>query len=115
VGSCIPAIRRVSDLEEVNTMLSSRDQYVEKMKAQLDEWNAGIAALEEKGSEITEDAKVKYQEQLAALRAQRAEGEKKLEEMQAATESTWEQVKLESDNVWEAFKDSYQAFVAHFK
>jgi RNA-splicing ligase RtcB len=85
------------------------------MKAQLDEWNASIAALEEKGNEIKEDAKVKYQEQLTALRAQRAEGEKKLEEMQAATESTWEQVKMETDNVWEAFKESYQAFVRHFK
>ena len=96
-------------------MSSSRDQYVSKMKAQLDEWNASIAALEERGSEIKEDAKVKYHEQLVALRARRAEGEKKLEEVQAATESTWEQVKLESDNVWEAFKDSYQAFAAHFK
>ncbi|WP_456300850.1 sll1863 family stress response protein [Thiocapsa bogorovii] len=96
-------------------MSSSRDQYVSKMKAQLDEWNASIAAMEERASEINEDAKVKYHEQLVALRARRAEGEKKLEEVQAATESTWKQVKLESDNVWEAFKDSYQAFAAHFK
>jgi len=96
-------------------MLSSRDQYIEKMKGQLDEWNASIAALEERGNEIKEDAKVKYQEQLTTLRAQRAEGEKKLQEMQAATESTWEQVKLESDNFWEALKDSYEAFAAHFK
>jgi len=96
-------------------MLTSRDEYVARMKTQLDEWNASISALEERGHEIKEDAKVKYQEQLVALRAQRAEGEKKLEEMQAATESTWEQVKLETDNVWEAFKDSYHAFVAHFK
>jgi chromosome segregation ATPase len=96
-------------------MLSSRDQYIEKTKAQLDEWNASIAAFEEKGNEIKEDAKVKYQEQLAALRAHRAEGEKKLKEMQAATESTWDQVKLETDNFWEALKDSYEAFAAHFK
>ncbi|WP_240905959.1 hypothetical protein [Thiorhodococcus mannitoliphagus] len=85
------------------------------MKAQLDEWSANIAALEEKGNEIKADARVKYQEHLVALRAQRAEGEKKLDEMLAATESTWDQVKLESDNLWAAFKDSYQAFTAHFK
>ncbi|MBK1724810.1 hypothetical protein CKO23_21805 [Thiocystis violacea] len=96
-------------------MLPSRDEYIATMKAQLDEWNANIAALEEKGNEIKEDAKVKYQEHLVALRAQRAEGEKKLDEMLAASENTWDQVKLEADNVWEAFKDSYQAFTAHFK
>ncbi|MBK1709114.1 MULTISPECIES: hypothetical protein [Marichromatium] len=96
-------------------MFSSKDDYVAKMKSQLDEWNASIAAMEEKGDEIKGEAKVKYQEQLAALRVQRAEGEKKLKEVQAASENTWEQVKRESDNVWEAFKDSYQAFAAHFK
>lgn len=96
-------------------MLTSRDEYIAKMKAQLDEWNASISALEEKGHEIKEEARVKYEEHLVTLRERRAEGEKKLAEMQAATESTWEQVKLETDNVWEALKDSYQAFVAHFK
>jgi predicted nucleic acid-binding Zn-ribbon protein len=111
----ISAIRRVNNRKQENAMSLSRDQYVSKMKAQLDEWNASIAALGEKGSEMTGDAKAKYQEHLAALRAQRAEGEKKLEEVQAATESNWEQFKLESDNVWSAFKDSYQAFAAHFK
>ncbi len=96
-------------------MLTSRDEYIARMKKQLDEWNASISAMEERGHEIKEEAKVKYQEQLAALRVHRAEGEKKLEEMQAASESTWEQVKLETDHVWEAFKDSYQTFVGHFK
>lgn len=96
-------------------MLTSRDEYIAKMKVQLDEWNASITALEEKGHEIKEEFRVKYEEQLAALRAKREAGEKKLEEMEAATESTWEQVKLETDNVWEAFKDSYRAFTAHFK
>jgi hypothetical protein len=37
---------------------------------------------------------VKYQKQLTALRAQRAEGEKQLDEMRDATENTWEQVTL---------------------
>jgi predicted nucleic acid-binding Zn-ribbon protein len=96
-------------------MSSSREKYVAAMKAQLDEWNASIAALEKKGHELNEDAKVKFEEQLAMLRTRRAEGEKKLEEIQAANESNWEQIKRESDNVWAAFKDSYQSFMAHFK
>jgi len=28
---------------------------------------------------------------------------------------SWERLKAEADNVWEAFKDSVQAFKAHFK
>lgn len=93
----------------------TRDEYVAQAKLRLDEWNKEIDALEARGHEIQADAKVKYQEQLALLRTKRAEGEKKLDEMQAATESTWEQIKIETDNVWEAFKDSVTAFRAHFK
>ncbi|ADC62093.1 sll1863 family stress response protein [Allochromatium vinosum] len=96
-------------------MSKSRDEYIAAMKKQLDEWSEHIADLEKKGHKIKEDARVEYEEHLAALHTRRAEGEKKLAEMRAATESTWEQVKLETDNVWEAFKDSYQAFTAHFK
>ncbi len=93
----------------------TKEDYVAEMKKRLDEWTAEIDALQEKGHEIKEEAKVKYQEHLVALRAQRVEGEKKLEEMQAAGEHTWEEFKAGTENVWEAMKDSAAAFRAHFK
>ena len=93
----------------------TKDEYVAEMKTQLDAWSKEIDALQERGHEIKEDAKVKYQEQLVALRAKREEGEKKLQEMQDVAESNWEQFKAESDHVWEAFKDSFNTFKSHFK
>ena len=93
----------------------TRDQYVAKMKGQLDQWSTEMDVLEVKAQKAKEDAKEKYQEQLVALRAQRKEGEKKLAAIQSATEDSWEQLKAEADNVWEAFKDSVNAFKAHFK
>ena len=70
---------------------------------------------EVKAHEAQESAKLKYQEQLSALRTTRLEGEKKLDAIKAATEDSWEQLKAETDNAWEAFKDSVQAFKTHFK
>jgi hypothetical protein len=35
--------------------------------------------------------------------------------MKAATESSWGRLKAETDNVWEALKDSVNAFKTHFK
>ncbi|MBK8639238.1 MAG: hypothetical protein IPN92_13540 [Chromatiaceae bacterium] len=92
-----------------------KDESVAEMKAQLDAWNTEIDTLQEKAHEIREDAKVKYEEQLVALRATRAAGELKLAEMQAATESNWAQVKAEAEHVWEAFKDSFNTFKSHYK
>ena len=95
--------------------MSTRDEYVARMKRELDEWSAEMDALEARAHEAREDAKVKYQEQLSALHTKRLEGEKRLQAIKAATGDSWEQLKADSDNVWEAFKDSVRAFKAHFK
>ncbi|WP_295446815.1 hypothetical protein [uncultured Thiodictyon sp.] len=95
--------------------MSTKDEYVASMKRQLDVWSAEIDALEAKAHEVREDAKEKYAEQLSALRVKRDEGEKKLEEMKAASESAWEQVKVEADKAWAALKDSVQTFQSHYK
>ena len=93
----------------------NKDEVVTKLKKQLEEFSAEIDALEAKAHEVKDDARGKYQEQLVALRAKRREGEKKLEEMKTATESSWGRLKAETDNVWEALKDSVNAFKTHFK
>ena len=45
--------------------MSKRDAYVAKMKLQLDELNAKMAELEAKAKEAKEDARDKYNEELA--------------------------------------------------
>lgn len=93
----------------------TRDAYVSKMKQRLDKWSAEMDALEAKAHKAKEDTKVKYQEQLIALHAQRQEGEKQLEAIKSASEDSWEHLKAETENIWEAFKDSVNQFKSHFK
>jgi SMC interacting uncharacterized protein involved in chromosome segregation len=102
-------------IEQEQAPMSTRDEYVAKMKQQLDEWSAEMDTLEAKVQQTKEDTKVKYQEQLSALRAKRQEGQTKLEAIKSATEDSWEQLKAEAENVWEALKDSVHQFKTHFK
>ena len=51
-------------------------EYVEKMKARLDEWKLEIDRLEEKTAQMVVGAKAKYQQQIAELKKKREEGEK---------------------------------------
>ena len=95
--------------------MSTRDEYVARMKKELDEWSAEMDVLEARAHEAREDAKVKYQEQLSALHTKRLEGEKRLEDIKAATGDSWERLKADTENVWDAFKESVHAFKAHFK
>lgn len=93
----------------------TRDEYIAETKQRLDDWSAEIDALESKAQDMKEDAKAKYQEQLASLRVQREEGAKKLAELQTATETSWERVKAESEKLWDAVKDSARTFQDHYK
>jgi hypothetical protein len=95
--------------------MTTKDEYVAKMKQRLDKWSAEMDVLEAKALQTQEDAKLKYQEQLVALRIKRKEGEEKLEAIKSANEDTWEQLKKDTENVWDAFKDSVKAFRDHFK
>lgn len=93
----------------------TRDEYISKMEQHLDQWSAEMDALEVKAQKTQADAKVKYQEQLVVLRAQRQEGEERLKALKSATEDSWQQLQAETENIWEAFKDSVYAFKTHFK
>jgi hypothetical protein len=95
--------------------MSNRDEYIATMKAQLDQWNAQISDLEARAHEVKDEAQATFNEQLSALRVKRQEGVEKLEEMQEAGETTWEQVKTEAENVRLAFMDAARAFQSHFK
>lgn len=97
----------------------TRAEYVANMKLQLDDWSQEIGVLEARAQDFKEDAKVKYDEQLVALRAKRVAGEKKLEELmgeaKSASETAWEQIKVESEHAWVALKDSVATFRTHYK
>ena len=48
--------------------MKDRDLYVAKLKAKLDEWNAGIDKYEAQVREAQADAKIRYERQLAELK-----------------------------------------------
>ena len=49
-------------------MNEKRDAYVQKLKAQLDEWNADINKLEAKSHQAEAGAKIEYHKRIADLR-----------------------------------------------
>lgn len=93
----------------------TKDEYVAESQSRLHGWNAEIAAMEAKEPDIEDDAKLQYRALLAGLREKRDEGERKLAELQSATESSWEHLKAGTESVWEALKDSARTFQSHFK
>ena len=88
--------------------MSKRDEYVDKMKKQLDEWNTKLAALETKASQAKDEAKVKYGEEMAVIVKKRNEAKSRLSELQGASEEAWEELKAGMDQAWSSLKDAFE-------
>lgn len=90
--------------------MSKRDEYIEKMKLQLDELDAKMDKLEAKAAQAKEDARAKYKEEMARLRQQSRAAKGKLEEIKAAGEDKWEALVTETEKIRDAFAHSFNYF-----
>ena len=95
--------------------MSKRQEYLARMKQKLDKWSDEVDACEAKAQASMEVTRAKFQEQFSDLHAGRAEGERKLAAIAAAAEDDWEDLKLDTENVWDALEDSVYAFKANFQ
>lgn len=94
--------------------MSTKDEYVAKLKMQLDEWSSDIDALEVKAHLAKADLKDKYAEQIADLKAKKIEAEGKLSELQDAAEEAWEEIKKGSESIWETLKTTFNEAKSKF-
>jgi chromosome segregation ATPase len=69
--------------------MSTRDDYIAKMKQQLDELAAQMSRLEAKAQEAKADARDKYREELVKLRQQSKFAKGKLNDFKTAGEDKW--------------------------
>ncbi len=90
--------------------MSKRDEYVEKMKLELDALNAKIDTLEAKAATVAEDARKNYQEELAKLRHQAKLANGEVAKLRSAGEDKWEAMVGEMENLRDAFKHSFNYF-----
>jgi chromosome segregation ATPase len=88
--------------------MSERDAYVQKLKAQLDGWNAEIDKLEAEARQAGGDAQLQYEQQLKSLRQQREDAKTQLAGLQAATGDAWEQLRKGVDEAWSDLKSGLE-------
>jgi chromosome segregation ATPase len=94
--------------------MGTRDAFVQKLKAQLDEGNAEIDKLEAKAGRAEADVKIRYQEEIEKLRQQQQSAQAKLEELQQANEDAWEDLKDGVVGAWDSLKGAFEKAKSRF-
>lgn len=94
--------------------MSKRDEYVEKLKTQLDQWNAEVAKWEAKAHKAQTDARVEYEKQLKGVRHQRDQALEHMKRVQAATGEAWVDLVRGADEAWAKMREALEKARSHF-
>lgn len=95
--------------------MSTRDEYIRKMHAKLDELNTEIDVLTKRAGGATAEVMQTYHEQIELLKAKQAVAREKLEELQHAGGSAWEDMKSGIDLAWSAIGEAIDSARSRFK
>lgn len=94
--------------------MSKRDEYIAKIKLQLDELNANIGDAEAKVIAAKAEVREKYTAEMSKLQQQYRNAAARLDELKAAGEDSWEAMVAEVEKVRDALKHSYNYFKSQF-
>jgi len=92
----------------------NRDEYVQKLKQQLDEWNGEAAKWEAKTREAQATMKAEAERQLAALNSRRDDALYQMKLLQNASADAWRDVMSGADQAWKDMQDAVNRARTHF-
>lgn len=95
--------------------MSTRDAYVEKLKSQLDAWNAEVDALEGRARKAQAEAQGLYQAQIEALRAKSEQAKLQLDLLRRASEDAWSEMRAGMEKAWDDMGEAVKAAASRFK
>ena len=95
--------------------MTKRDLYLEKLKAQLDEWNAEVAKWEAKTRSAQAGMRIEYEKQLEAFRLQRDKGLEQMRKVQAETGDAWIDLVHGADEAWAKMREAFDKAQSHFR
>ena len=95
--------------------MSTRNEYVEQLKQNLDLWNAEISKWEAKARVAQTDLRIDYEMQLESMRQKREEATEKLKEIQASSEEAWKDLAAGAESAWAAMREAFDKATSHFQ
>ena len=95
--------------------MSKKDEYCATMESEMKKWDAEVDNLNAKGKQKSAEARVSYDTQVKALRADRDFAYAKLQEVRTANESAWQHMQSGVDAAWTSMKKGLEKAASQYK
>ena len=92
-----------------------RKAFIEKLDAQLKQWNADIEKLEARAREAKAEARIKYEQQLRDLRTKKADAQTRLDEVKQAGDDARKTLRKGAENAFEEMKSAFATAASKLK
>jgi predicted nucleic acid-binding Zn-ribbon protein len=94
--------------------VTSRHEYIDKLKEKLDEWDADIDELEARAQNTKTELEFEIKDQITALKLRRDIMKLKLNEIRDSSEEAWEDIKVGAEEAWADVKEAMKKAKSHF-
>jgi lipid II:glycine glycyltransferase (peptidoglycan interpeptide bridge formation enzyme) len=88
--------------------MMNRDEYVQKLKAQIDDWNTEAARWEEKSAKAQAGMKADYQRQLDNFRQKSDEATAELRRLQSASIDAWTEMMRGAEASMKSMQEAFE-------
>jgi predicted nucleic acid-binding Zn-ribbon protein len=95
--------------------MSKRDEFIRSLQVKLEQWNAEIDTLTTKADKVTADVRQEYHAQIESLKEKHGAARKKIEEIQQAGDSAWEDLKSGAELAWTAMGEAIDSAKNRFR
>ena len=95
--------------------MATRDEYVEKLKSQLDHWNAEMSKWETQAKATQANIRAEYDKQLTAFRQKRDQAIAELTKVQSASGEAWKELARGADEAWAKMSEAFEKAHSQFK
>ena len=88
--------------------MSNRDEYIEKMKAQLDQWNSQMATWEAATRGATAEAKTELEKQVGIMKSRADDLVFRMEQLKGASADAWQEIARGADEARKTMHDAFE-------
>ena len=94
---------------------TTRDEYVARLKKQLDAWNVEIDRWEKRMNSQRRELDARYRVQIERVRSKRESALYNLRLLEGASASAWMDLRSGMDDAWDRLREAVQEARAHFE
>jgi uncharacterized coiled-coil DUF342 family protein len=95
--------------------MGRREEYIDKLAAQLKEWSVKIDELEEKADKAFAETKIELGKQIESLNQKRQAAVQKLQQLKESSAAAWESIAEGAEKAWNDLKEALHSASDKFK